>query len=345
MIIHGAGGGNPFVDNPANADRLLGYHSQRFDDIDEQATRVSDSFIQTYDQLSSGAYCGEISRLDLQNSSFIVETTGQKTIQVGAFNDLCVVWNWNNSSYRYNGRTLKPQELAVGTRGNDFEVLADPLEIVAIRVSESVFSAWCRDVEGFDFTNLFGQSEIRSLPESQMCVAQRAVAGLFESLRENPHITSYEKWRSEVESFFFQLVANAISSAGLVNHSPVRCEQNYLRIVRSAREYLSRHRSEAVTLAELCKNVGTCKRNINYAFLSILGITPSYYLRVQRLNGVRRDIKNHTNPCETLADIAARWGFWHPSHFSAAYKRLFGELPSTTAERAGWRKGAISTRH
>ncbi|GHU15365.1 hypothetical protein AGMMS50225_28560 [Betaproteobacteria bacterium] len=33
---------------------------------------------------------------------------------------------------------------------------------------------------------------------------------------------------------------------------------------------------------------------------------------------------------DTVGDIAARWGFWHLSHFAADYKEMFGELPSDT---------------
>jgi AraC family ethanolamine operon transcriptional activator len=32
-----------------------------------------------------------------------------------------------------------------------------------------------------------------------------------------------------------------------------------------------------------------------------------------------------------VQDIAARWGFWHLSHFANDYRRMFGELPSETA--------------
>jgi len=31
-----------------------------------------------------------------------------------------------------------------------------------------------------------------------------------------------------------------------------------------------------------------------------------------------------------VQDIAARWGFWHLSHFANDYRRMFGELPSET---------------
>lgn len=29
-----------------------------------------------------------------------------------------------------------------------------------------------------------------------------------------------------------------------------------------------------------------------------------------------------------LADIAAEWGLWHPSHFSQSFTDMFGQLPS-----------------
>jgi AraC family ethanolamine operon transcriptional activator len=32
----------------------------------------------------------------------------------------------------------------------------------------------------------------------------------------------------------------------------------------------------------------------------------------------------------TVQAIARRWGFWHTGEFAAAYRRLFGELPSQT---------------
>jgi AraC family ethanolamine operon transcriptional activator len=35
-----------------------------------------------------------------------------------------------------------------------------------------------------------------------------------------------------------------------------------------------------------------------------------------------------------IGDVAARWGFWHFSQFSADYRRMFGELPSETLRGA-----------
>jgi AraC family ethanolamine operon transcriptional activator len=37
----------------------------------------------------------------------------------------------------------------------------------------------------------------------------------------------------------------------------------------------------------------------------------------------------------SIGDAAARWGFFHLSHFAADYQELFGELPSQTRRSDG----------
>ncbi|WP_408631189.1 helix-turn-helix domain-containing protein [Marinomonas shanghaiensis] len=53
------------------------------------------------------------------------------------------------------------------------------------------------------------------------------------------------------------------------------------------------------------------------------------YLRISRLNGVRRSLVQAKNG-QAVSDIAAQWGFWHLSQFAKDYKQLFGETPSKT---------------
>ncbi len=36
---------------------------------------------------------------------------------------------------------------------------------------------------------------------------------------------------------------------------------------------------------------------------------------------------NHTNPPRSIADIAEAVGYEHATHFTAAFKKHFGELP------------------
>jgi AraC family ethanolamine operon transcriptional activator len=75
------------------------------------------------------------------------------------------------------------------------------------------------------------------------------------------------------------------------------------------------------------------RRTLQNCFQEALGMSPASYLRTVRLNAVRRALREGP-PATTIADTAARWGFWHMGHFSQEYKTLFGETPSQTRQQA-----------
>ena len=103
-------------------------------------------------------------------------------------------------------------------------------------------------------------------------------------------------------------------------------------LVAAVRDYALTESGEVPSVADLCRVFGVSRRSLQYAFEEVVGINPVTYLRAQRLSAVRRAIKTaETNT--PVMEIAARWGFWHPSYFTASYKKLFGELPSATRQR------------
>jgi len=95
------------------------------------------------------------------------------------------------------------------------------------------------------------------------------------------------------------------------------------------RELLLAHTDEPLSILQVCSHLGTSRRKLNYCFQDVLGTTPVKYLRTLRLNGVRRVLR-HAEKGVTVQDVAAHWGFWHLGQFAQDYRRLFGELPSTT---------------
>ena len=107
--------------------------------------------------------------------------------------------------------------------------------------------------------------------------------------------------------------------------------------VRKVEEYLDLHDSHSASLAELCAIAGASERTLEYAFREQVGSTPGRYLRLRRLNGVRRDLLHVEAPAERVTDVAMRWGFWELGRFASEYRALFGECPSETLARA---KGA-----
>jgi AraC-like DNA-binding protein len=59
-------------------------------------------------------------------------------------------------------------------------------------------------------------------------------------------------------------------------------------------------------------------------------VPPARYLRLRRLNAVRRELLRAKPGTVRVTDTAMRWGFWELGRFAREYRALFGELPSET---------------
>ncbi|NEP45743.1 MAG: helix-turn-helix domain-containing protein [Okeania sp. SIO2H7] len=87
---------------------------------------------------------------------------------------------------------------------------------------------------------------------------------------------------------------------------------------------------EPLTLKELAQRLGSSSSALSYGFQDLFGTSPMRYLKVRRLNAVRRHLKASDPEETTVKDLANRFGFWSAGHFTRDYKTLFGELPSET---------------
>jgi AraC family transcriptional regulator, ethanolamine operon transcriptional activator len=79
------------------------------------------------------------------------------------------------------------------------------------------------------------------------------------------------------------------------------------------------------------------ERSIEMLFKEAYGISPRTWSQIARLNAARQDLLESDSADVRVSDVAVRWGFFHFGRFSAAYRQLFGELPSITAVTRGRR--------
>jgi AraC family ethanolamine operon transcriptional activator len=119
-----------------------------------------------------------------------------------------------------------------------------------------------------------------------------------------------------------------------VFNKPKPSVEKLSRILKILRDYIEAHLSEQITLMDHCALAKVSPRTVQRSFKSRLGTTPKAYIQARRLNYVRRDLSIEKNYGIMVADIANRWGFWHMGQFASDYRRLFGELPSETLNRA-----------
>lgn len=88
---------------------------------------------------------------------------------------------------------------------------------------------------------------------------------------------------------------------------------------------------EEFGVLEMCNHLRVSRRTLQYSFESIMGMSPSNYIRTVRLNIARKFLL--LAPQEKIQGAALDAGFSHLGRFSKYYNDFFGELPSETIGR------------
>jgi AraC-like DNA-binding protein len=100
--------------------------------------------------------------------------------------------------------------------------------------------------------------------------------------------------------------------------------------MRRAEEYLREHMDRPFSSRALCQATHMSERSIEMLFKEVYGISPRTWSQLARLNAARQELLRADARLVSVTAVATRWGFYHFGRFSAAYRRLFGEVPSAT---------------
>jgi AraC family ethanolamine operon transcriptional activator len=150
----------------------------------------------------------------------------------------------------------------------------------------------------------------------------------LESVSRTPAMLQYPAMQKGLEHALLSSVVKAVGHTDDARTTASPTARH--AIVSRAQDYMREHVEEPLTVEDLCRVLGVSRRTLQYSFQEVLQLNPVSYLRAMRLNGVRRMLKTADPQRHSVQDIAARWGFWHLSHFANDYRRMFGELPSET---------------
>ena len=111
-----------------------------------------------------------------------------------------------------------------------------------------------------------------------------------------------------------------------------------------ALEYVRRHDQEALRVTDIANAAKVTERSLHRAFKQQLGIGTARYLKVRKLNMIRRKLCAVDPPLNTLTKFLMQHGVGEFGRFASEYRAIFGEKPSDTLRRstkpAGLRKSA-----
>ncbi|WP_345802863.1 helix-turn-helix domain-containing protein [Microbacterium sp. AZCO] len=127
------------------------------------------------------------------------------------------------------------------------------------------------------------------------------------------------------------LLGLSVQVFGLVRERPDHSSGE--RIVRRAEAYIEDNLDQPLTLPAVAAAVAVSPRTLQAAFREYRDTTPMNHIRRARLHAAQRDLRNADPEVATVARIAARWGFQHPSRFAAYYRAEFATDPGADLNR------------
>lgn len=285
---------------------------------------------QVYDQTSRGSFYGRIVELPFSDLQVFKETTGQ------ALQQSCNVWPdsvWlgiplsKQRECRINGLPIGEHNIMCRPGNCEFELTTPQDYDLYGMVVELQTLMQTAQVHGVDlnYTELEAYGRL-SLPESVLSNVRFLLA---RSLGEQ----SGNVCTNRISHDLLMMVLLEVLQTETPEPVATQSYQHRKVVVDQARSFIRSRTDTPVTVTDLCQVTNVSRRTLQYAFESILDMSPIQYLRLSRLNGVRRALLLDDS-AKTVADIAAHWGFWHMSQFAKDYRLLFVERPSETRSYA-----------
>lgn len=303
-------------------------------DVDDLASAQPDWSLE-YEQLSLGTFEGRLHLVQLPQVTLVCESASRATRQrgqIGAGHIGFAMCLSPAGSGRFHGRKVDGDTIMIG-RGDDLDLtLREDYRLLAIVVSIDLLRALWEQLYGKPWSSWLDHK-----------ITVQARAGLADFVRST-HLRALETVMEQAELLSIPQPVTQLRDAVLIEwleSIPAMVDVGDLhnietrrRIVDRACEVVLGSPDQQMTMLEVCRQVGSSPRRLELCFRDVLGISPHKYLRAVRLCGARRELKRLVGTDARVHDVAARWGFWHTSAFSADYKQQFGESPSLTLRSA-----------
>lgn len=305
-------------------------------DADEQASQLT-GWDQHYDQLSCGAFSGELLELHLPQMQLFRERVNQSVRQS------CTLWSdalWlglpdmsataGAAHIRINGRLNVGHDIMLRPGDEPFELLTPPAHsIFGVVVRRQALQAAAeRQGRRIDWAGL-QQAHWLHAGEAARAHGQRLLQAALANTPVGLSPALQARHVQALQAELLDLVVGLLEH-GIADPGPRQSLAKRQRVVSQARELVLARPDQAVTVPELCGQLHVSRRTLQYCFEDVLGLSPLQYLRAIRLNGARRHLRQAALRQQSVQDVAVNWGFWHFSQFASDYRKLFGEMPSST---------------
>jgi AraC-like DNA-binding protein len=133
-----------------------------------------------------------------------------------------------------------------------------------------------------------------------------------------------------LEQEMLHAIINCVS-ANEAEHNQKR--HRHTAIMARFEETLSQRIDQKLNMPALCAEIGVPERTLRQCCAKFLGVSPTRYLLLRRLNKVRSALRRADPSIATVAEVARNYQFQELGRFAVRYRIAFGESPSATLHR------------
>tara|TARA_R110002074_G_scaffold109131_6_gene235393 strand:- start:170 stop:1126 length:957 start_codon:yes stop_codon:yes gene_type:complete len=294
-------------------------------DANEHAGNLT-NWHQQYDQVGNGRFYGRIDELHLDGIQLFIEHTSH------AVRQQCMVWPdsvWfgipsRTEDVRINGQNADHTDILCRPGSRHFELVTpDSFDMLSLVVHQRELKQQSES-QGIELKVLDTSSHPRlKLPVQTLLNIQYLLRRIVR--------TEASRLDGQIHHDLLIMAVLELLSVEKPNQKVAPSYAHRKAVVEKIKAYINTVDDLPVTMSKLCEVGCVSQRTLQYSFESILCISPIQFLRISRLNRVRRMLR--ADDAQSVSDIAAFNGFYHHSQFSASYKQLFGECPSETLNR------------
>ncbi|GCL42686.1 helix-turn-helix domain-containing protein [Dolichospermum planctonicum] len=307
--------------------------THQFNDLDRFAQAIKPLNIKEGNQLSPGGFLGTINFADFGDLKFthlhqnqVAKATGMKSTD-----DISFVLAFHPKLIQISSHGCAVGKYDIfgfdSTREVDIVVSKD-VHLIMASVNGLAFRTLCEQM-GYEMEQKVFQHNALSLHPASLRPLKAYYQEITHILSTQPSLLMQSQMQSIIRKDFLPLLINTFGRNAQKKQRILRPFRRYSQ-VRKAEEISRSYKDKPLTLQKLCEELETSSSALSCGFQEVFGISPMAYIKIQRLNGVRRALMSDHPNTITVMNVAQEWGFWNASHFAKDYKDMFGELPSKT---------------
>ncbi len=200
-----------------------------------------------------------------------------------------------------------------------------------IAVDQAAFITHCRALTGSDPAMPTRRGILRPTWSAGARLRQLH-AKICDLAATTPSIISHSEAARALENDVLHALVNCL--AGDTIGDDLHSVRRHTEIIEAFERVLTMRLGEPVSVAELSAEIGVPERTLRACCTKILGMSPSRYLRLRRLNLVRAALQGAEPAPGMISELARRYGFSELGRFATCYREIFGETPSATLRRS-----------